>query len=85
MSQNAKPRGNQDVFSDGLLSELACGSENLTSWITHLQDAGDIECLFSFETWLRGLYAFCDPARLPLAEIEKADLIPTFLLIPHVI
>jgi hypothetical protein len=75
MVTEVKTRVGPDSFLDALRSELAAGSEVLTSWIAHLQDKGGIDTLFEFEAWLRGLCAFCNCRNLPLGEQERTSLV----------
>jgi hypothetical protein len=70
-----KTRVAQDSFLEALRSELAAGSEVLTSWIAKLQNKGGVETLFEFEAWLRGLCAFSNCRNLALSEEERATLV----------
>jgi hypothetical protein len=65
----------QDSFLEALQTEFLAGTENLASWIRHVEASGRIESLFELETWLKGLRSFFRVRHLPLSESERKDLI----------
>ncbi len=75
MPGNLKSRTSQDSFAEALRSEIVAGTENLSTWLHHLQERNGIEALFELECWLKGLRAFFDLRYLPLSESERADLV----------
>jgi hypothetical protein len=75
MGVEAKTRSSQDSFLDALRSEIVAGTEILSSWINHVQAKGAIDCLFEFETWLRGLSSFFSGKHVPLTDMDRTALI----------
>lgn len=75
MPVDLRRRMSQDSFLDALQSEIVAGTENLTSWIKHVEDSGSIDNLFELETWLRGLRCFFVAQYLPLSNSERKELV----------
>ena len=72
MGTVAGERSGRDLFLETLRSEIVDGSEVLSAWVSHVHAHGEIDALFEFEAWLRGLNAFFDWKRLPLRDKEKS-------------
>lgn len=70
----AKHHRIQNSFTDALHSEIAAGTENLTSWIKKIYERGAIESLFGMETWLKAIRSFFDLDHLPLGDTDKEGL-----------
>ncbi len=75
MLPGTKRRASQDSFLDALQSQIVTGTENLASWIRHVDANGGIDDLFRLEVWLKGLRSFFEIRHLPLAEAERNDLV----------
>jgi len=90
MPVDTRQRMSQDSFLDALQSEIVAGTENLTSWIKHVEACGAIEHLFNLEVWLRGLRCFFVVQHLPLSDSERKGLVarsfgPEIRIVRHVL
>ncbi|HYK87809.1 MAG TPA: hypothetical protein VE398_03515 [Acidobacteriota bacterium] len=75
MPADTKKKAIRDSFLDALQSEMLAGTENLASWIKHIEASGGLEDLFELETWLKGLRSFFDVQHLPMSDSERRNLV----------
>ncbi len=75
MALDSKKKAPRDSFLDALQSEIVAGTENLASWIRHIEASGGLEALFELETWLKGLRAFFEVQNLPMSDSERKNLV----------
>ncbi len=75
MAPESRKRATRDSFLDALQSEIVAGTENLASWIKHLEASGGIEDLFELESWLKGLRSYFEIQHLPLSDAERESIV----------
>ncbi len=75
MAVDSRRKTQRDSFLDALQSEIVAGTENLASWIRHVEASGGLEDLFELETWLRALSAFFEVQHIPMSDSERKNLV----------